>query len=88
MQARTRFMALTFALVVLLAGTSSVFAQANACTECHNDTTLITGKALAWSGSVHATGTSAAYAGGRAGCTGCHSGASFSAMVAAGQNPS
>jgi hypothetical protein len=87
MRTRKSFMAL--ALVALLVGGSSVLAQEiTNCMECHNDTTVITGKALAWSGSVHATGTAAAYAGGRAGCTGCHSGASFSAMIAAGQNPS
>jgi hypothetical protein len=57
------------------------------CTECHNDTAVISGKKAAWDTSVHGTGTAAAYAGGRDGCTGCHSGASFSKMVAAGQTP-
>ncbi|MHC4509076.1 MAG: hypothetical protein ACYTAO_08970 [Planctomycetota bacterium] len=40
------------------------------------------------SGSIHGTGTAADYAGGRGSCTACHSGASFSAMIAAGKNPS
>jgi len=57
------------------------------CTECHNDTALITGKKAPWSTSVHGSGTAAEYAGGRDGCTGCHSGASFSKMVAAGETP-
>jgi len=57
------------------------------CTECHNDTAIITGKKAPWSTSVHGSGTAAEYAGGRDGCTGCHSGASFSKMVAAGQTP-
>jgi len=56
------------------------------CTACHNDTTLITGKEIAWSESGHGTGT--AYARGTsAGCAGCHSGGAFSAMVAAGLTP-
>ncbi len=89
MQTRTRLMALMFALVVLLVGTSSVFAQVQAtdCMACHNDTTVITGKQFAMEETLHAIGTSAAYAGGRGSCTACHSGASFSAMVAAGQKP-
>ncbi len=90
MQKRTNLMAIMFALVVLLAGTSSVFAQVQVgdCMACHNDTTVITGKQFAMEETLHATGHSAAYAGGRGSCTACHSGASFSAMVAAGQNPS
>ncbi|TFH37613.1 MAG: hypothetical protein E4G99_02170 [Anaerolineales bacterium] len=58
-----------------------------ACTECHNDTTLIVGKEAAWEESVHGTGE-AYVRGTSAGCAGCHSGGAFSAMVAAGQNPS
>jgi hypothetical protein len=57
------------------------------CTECHNDSTLITDKATAWSTSGHGSGTAYDYAGGRTSCTGCHSGSSFSARVAAGLNP-
>jgi hypothetical protein len=82
MQTRKRFMAVALGLVVLL--TSGVFAD-DSCTDCHNDTTIITGKVFGWETSGHATGTAAAYAGGRGSCTACHSGASFSASVAAGQ---
>ena len=57
------------------------------CTECHNDTTLIAGKEAAWSESVHGTGE-AFVRGTSADCAGCHSGGGFSAMVAAGGNPS
>jgi hypothetical protein len=53
------------------------------CSECHNDTTLITGKEEAWAESVHGTGE--AYVRGTgATCAGCHSGGGFKAMVAAG----
>ncbi|MHC4215008.1 MAG: cytochrome c3 family protein, partial [Planctomycetota bacterium] len=86
MQKRINFM--VAALVVLLVGASSVFAQDAACTDCHNDTTVITGKQFAMEETLHGSGHSAAYAGGRGSCTACHSGASFSGMVAAGQNPS
>jgi len=57
------------------------------CTECHNDSSLITAKHFAWAESKHGLGEAANYAGGRATCTGCHSGASFSARIAAGQAP-
>jgi hypothetical protein len=56
------------------------------CTECHNDTSLITGKQVAWSESGHGTGGSYVR-GTSAGCAGCHSGGGFSDMVAAGLNP-
>jgi hypothetical protein len=90
MQKRTSLMAVVFALVVLLVGTSSVFAHVQAavtdCMDCHNDTTLITGKKTAWSESMHGTGD--AYGRGtRAGCAACHSGGAFSAMVAQGLTP-
>ena len=69
-------------------GAAASFTAADlTCTECHNDTALITGKKAPWSTSVHGSGTAAEYAGGRDGCTGCHSGASFSKMVAAGETP-
>jgi hypothetical protein len=58
-----------------------------ACTECHNDSAVLTGKVFAWEESLHGSGTSTAYAGNRGGCAACHSGGDFSAMVAAGQNP-
>jgi hypothetical protein len=57
------------------------------CTECHNDTTIITGKKVSWETSLHSVGTSAAYAGGRDGCAACHSGGTFKAMIAEGANP-
>ena len=86
MQTRTSFMGVVLALVVLLVGTLSVFAQVNTCTDCHNDTTVITGKKTSWSESMHGTGE--AYGRGtRAGCAACHSGGAFSDMVAAGLTP-
>ncbi len=57
------------------------------CTECHNDSTLITGKRFAWSESVHGTGE-AYVRGTSSSCAGCHSGGGFSERVAAGLNPS
>ncbi|HAV76391.1 MAG TPA: hypothetical protein DCX53_03460 [Anaerolineae bacterium] len=57
------------------------------CTECHNDTALITGKKAPWETSVHGAGTATEYAGGRGACAACHSGASFSKMVAEGSTP-
>lgn len=63
-----------------------VSAEDLTCTDCHTDTSLITGKMTAWSESLHGTGE--AYVRGRsASCAGCHSGGAFSAMVAAGLNP-
>jgi hypothetical protein len=56
------------------------------CTECHTDTSLITGKETAWSETLHGTGE-AYLRGTSASCAGCHSGGAFSAMVAAGLNP-
>lgn len=85
MQTRRSLMAI--ALVVLLAGTSSVLAQElTNCMECHDDTTLITGKAAGLSEAVHGTG-GAYVRGTRSSCAGCHSGGAFSAMVAAGLAP-
>jgi hypothetical protein len=54
------------------------------CTQCHNDTTLISGKEQSWSASVHATGPAFAIASGRAPCTACHTGGGFSDRIAAG----
>jgi hypothetical protein len=54
------------------------------CTACHNASTVIVGKAVAWEESVHGSGTATAYAGARASCAGCHSGGGFSAAIAAG----
>ena len=88
MQKRTSLMAVVFALVVLLVGTSSVFAQVQVtdCMDCHNDTTVITGKKTGWSESMHGTGEAFGRGTG-AGCAGCHSGGAFSDMVAAGLTP-
>jgi hypothetical protein len=59
------------------------------CTQCHNDTALITGKQTAWASSKHGSGTTTAYAGsevvpGFGGCNGCHSGGGFSDRIASG----
>lgn len=88
MQRQILFMAMVSALVIVLSGTASVFAQVQVadCMGCHNDTTLITGKQTAWSESTHGTGE-AYKRGTSAGCAGCHSGGGFSAMVAAGLTP-
>ncbi|MFH0917282.1 MAG: S-layer homology domain-containing protein [bacterium] len=60
--------------------------RADSCTDCHDDTSLIAGKATAWAESLH--GTNESYGRGTsASCAGCHSGGAFSAMVAAGQKP-
>jgi hypothetical protein len=56
------------------------------CTECHNDTSLITGKKAAWEESLHGSGEAFLEEGPRNTCAGCHSGATFSTMIAAGQN--
>lgn len=61
--------------------------DAEGCKDCHDDSALITSKQTSWSTSTHGDGTAYDYAGGRSGCTGCHSGNGFSAMIAAGQNP-
>lgn len=53
------------------------------CTECHVDTSLITGKHTAWSESVHGSG-GAYVRGTSASCAGCHSGEGFSDRIAAG----
>ena len=58
------------------------------CTQCHNSTNIITGKLADWNQSAHGTGGAFLYAGGRGSCAGCHSGASFSDMLANGENAS
>jgi hypothetical protein len=57
------------------------------CTDCHNETSLISGYQQQWSVSVHGTGEAFVRAG-RASCAGCHSGGAFSEMIAAGLDPS
>ncbi|MEJ5223683.1 MAG: hypothetical protein WHV44_04445 [Anaerolineales bacterium] len=56
------------------------------CTECHNDTALITRHKSNWTTSVHGSGAALAYAGERKDCAGCHDGATFSQMIAEGKN--
>jgi hypothetical protein len=56
------------------------------CTECHNDTAIITSKKAAWQISLHGSGLAFIEEGERNSCAGCHSGSAFSAMIAAGQN--
>ena len=87
MQKRISLVAIVLALVVLLVGNSSLFAQVvTDCLDCHNDTTVITGKKTGWSESMHGTGE-AYVRGTSASCAACHSGGGFSAMVAAGLTP-
>ncbi|RJQ45510.1 MAG: hypothetical protein C4534_04320, partial [Gaiellales bacterium] len=70
------------ALVSALSSGSWAVADVSAtCRECHNDTTLITGKVIQWEESGHGTGE-AYLRGTSASCAGCHSGGGFSAMVA------
>jgi hypothetical protein len=57
-----------------------------ACTECHNDTTLVSAKVQSWELEKHGNGGAMAEEYGNKSCAGCHSGNSFSAMIAAGQN--
>ncbi len=85
MQTTKNFIAPGLGLLVLCA--SGVLAhEVSDCMECHEDTSLIKGKQVAWSQSVHGTG--AAYGRGtRSSCAGCHSGGAFSAMAAAGLGP-
>jgi hypothetical protein len=56
------------------------------CTECHNDTSIITSKKANWEESLHGKGTAFAEEGDRNTCAFCHSGDVFSAAIAAGQN--
>ena len=60
--------------------------DADSCKACHDDSSLITSKQTAWAMSGHGTGESYER-GNSSGCSGCHSGEGFSAMVAAGQSP-
>jgi hypothetical protein len=56
-----------------------------ACGDCHDDTSLITGKQATWAESNHGMNTSFARGTG-AGCAGCHSGGEFQRVVEAGLN--
>ncbi len=66
----------------------------SSCADCHNASTLLTGKQALYGLSVHGAGVEdesafeLAYAEGtRNSCTGCHSGNGFSDRIAAGQDP-
>src|SRR3972149_10413321 len=79
-----------FAIIAAISSSGSsaeaeytVPAEFQTCTECHDDTSLITGKVTQWETSLHGEGE-AYLRGTSAGCAGCHSGGGFSAMVAAG----
>ena len=54
------------------------------CTQCHNDSSIITGKKATWAESLHGSGTAFADEGPRNTCAFCHSGAVFSTSIAAG----
>lgn len=56
------------------------------CTECHNDTAIITSKKANWEESLHGQGTAFIEEGGNKSCAFCHSGAAFSQAVAEGKN--
>jgi hypothetical protein len=58
-----------------------------ACTQCHNNTSLISSKAEAWATSLHGSGTAFAAEGREDGCAGCHSGGAFLADLAGGLTP-
>jgi len=69
------------------AGPAAVMNAADlTCTECHNDTALISSKKASWQESLHGQGVAFIEEGGNQNCAFCHSGAAFSAAVAAGQN--
>ena len=54
------------------------------CTQCHNDTNLITSKDAAWHQSLHGSGLIWLEDGSKISCAPCHSGSGFAAKVAAG----
>ena len=66
---------------------SAVTVGAATCSDCHNDTTLILSKRLQSDTTTHMTGGAHDYAGGRSGCTACHSSEGFQEMVALGLTP-
>lgn len=57
------------------------------CTGCHNNTSLLTGKAENWAVSLHGSGTAFSVEGTEDGCAGCHAGNVFTADLAAGLTP-
>jgi hypothetical protein len=68
------------------AGAPAAQTAETACTDCHNDTTLIFAAHQQWEESMHNQGE-AFVRGKTAACAGCHSSEGFSAMAAAGQTP-
>ncbi len=56
------------------------------CTECHNDTAIITSKKASWQESLHGQGVAFIEEGGNQSCAFCHSGSAFSQAVAEGKN--
>jgi hypothetical protein len=54
------------------------------CTECHNDTSVISSKKASWEQSLHGSGTAFLEEGGNQSCAFCHSGSTFSESVANG----
>ena len=56
------------------------------CTECHNDTAIITSKKASWQESLHGQGVAFIEEGGNKSCAFCHSGSVFSQSVAEGKN--
>jgi hypothetical protein len=69
------------------AGAAAVMNAADlTCTECHNDTAVISSKKASWQESLHGQGVAFIEEGPRNACAFCHSGAAFSAAIAAGQN--
>jgi hypothetical protein len=69
------------------AGASGEFSATDlTCTQCHDSSDRITGKAAAWADSKHGTGE--AFVRGESGsCAACHSGSAFVEAVALGANP-
>jgi hypothetical protein len=61
--------------------------QALACTDCHVDNNLITGKQSQWAQSGHGTGETFIEEGVRSSCAGCHSGNAFQERIKAGLDP-
>ncbi len=62
----------------------SAAVNAEDCTTCHNDTTLVLSKSVQSATTTHMTGGAHDYAGGRTSCTACHSSEGFQEMVATG----
>ncbi len=57
------------------------------CTQCHNNTNMISSKAEAWATSAHGSGVLFLAEGTEAGCAGCHSGSGFLADLAGNLTP-